>query len=255
MADDLRRAFEFMARGDAFGTNSEATRFGTSVWTPGLPLRHDSNYLLVDRLPDDVAAEELAADADRAQDAAGLAHRAIMVRHAKTGERLAPGFERLGWEVSRSRVMAHRRAAERPVDTSIVSEVGEAALRAAREAHIATYPWGRPEVVRSLLAAKRLIPVPKRFFAVIVDSDVASCTDLYLEGDVAQVEDVATLERHRGRGYASAVVLRAVEEARRAGAELVFLVCLADDWPKDLYRRLGFDEIGRYLKFARRKPA
>jgi ribosomal protein S18 acetylase RimI-like enzyme len=55
----------------------------------------------------------------------------------------------------------------------------------------------------------------------------------------------------RGRGYASAVVLRAVEEARADGAELVFLVADAEDWPKELYRRLGFDEIGANLKLLR----
>jgi len=30
------------------------------------------------------------------------------------------------------------------------------------------------------------------------------------------------------------VVLRAVEEARVAGCELVFLVALEDDWPREL---------------------
>jgi ribosomal protein S18 acetylase RimI-like enzyme len=76
-----------------------------------------------------------------------------------------------------------------------------------------------------------------------------SYTDLYLRGGDAQVEDVGTLPEHRGRGYASAVVLAAVEEARRAGAELIFLFADAEDWPKELYRRLGFDELGYYVRF------
>jgi len=41
---------------------------------------------------------------------------------------------------------------------------------------------------------------------------------------------VGTLEEHRGKGYASAVVLRAADEARRGGADLVFLVADAQDW-------------------------
>jgi hypothetical protein len=40
-------------------------------------------------------------------------------------------------------------------------------------------------------------------------------------------------------------------EAEAAGADLVFLCCDAGDWPKDLYRRLGFDPVGRYLRFTR----
>jgi hypothetical protein len=44
-------------------------------------------------------------------------------------------------------------------------------------------------------------------------------------------------------------VLRAAAEARSSGADLVFLVADADDWPKELYGRLGFDTIGRLTKF------
>jgi ribosomal protein S18 acetylase RimI-like enzyme len=59
------------------------------------------------------------------------------------------------------------------------------------------------------------------------------------------------MPEHRGRGYASAVVLRSVGEARARGAELVFLVADAEDWPKELYRRLGFDEIGANIKLLK----
>jgi len=65
------------------------------------------------------------------------------------------------------------------------------------------------------------------------------------------VEDVATLEEHRGQGYASAVVMRAVREAQAAGADLIFLVADDEDWPKELYERLGFEIVGRSYKFIR----
>jgi ribosomal protein S18 acetylase RimI-like enzyme len=243
MADDLARAFAVIARGDMAGTREEAARFGTRVLTPEAPLRYDSNYLLVESLPPDVGAEELAADTR------GV--RAILVRDEQTGERLAPGFTALGWTVGRFVVMAHRRKPERPVDTSAVVETDAEGLRPAREAIIRTYPWGTEHVARSLLDAKALIPLEKRFFAMRADGEVASYADLYLDGDAAQVEDVATAAHLRNRGYASAVVMRAVEEARRAGATFVFLVADGEDWPQELYRRLGFDAIGRYLKFTR----
>jgi hypothetical protein len=44
-------------------------------------------------------------------------------------------------------------------------------------------------------------------------------------------------------------VLRAAGEARAEGADLVFLVADGDDWPKELYRKLGFDTVGRLTKF------
>jgi ribosomal protein S18 acetylase RimI-like enzyme len=89
-----------------------------------------------------------------------------------------------------------------------------------------------------------------RFFAVEVDGVVASYTDLYQDGADAQVEDVGTLPEHRGRGYATAVVLAAIAAARADGAEFVFLVADLDDWPKELYRKLGFDELGYYVKLV-----
>jgi ribosomal protein S18 acetylase RimI-like enzyme len=93
--------------------------------------------------------------------------------------------------------------------------------------------------------------VETRFFAAIVDGEPVSWADLYLADGVAQVEDVATLEAYRNRGLASAVVTAAVRAAEEAGAELIFLVADEDDWPKELYVRLGFEAIGRVHDFVR----
>jgi ribosomal protein S18 acetylase RimI-like enzyme len=252
---EFDRAFDFMTRGDMAGSCIEPFRFGTAVFTPDLPLRYDSNYLLVETLPDDASATELVEEAERVQGAAGLEHRLLFFRNAVLGERFAPELVALGWRCDRHVLMAQHRQPEPTVDTRVVSEVTEAALRDAREHQIRSYPWGTPEVAQQLLDAKRRIPIDARFFAVISDGAVASFGDLYIDGDIAQVEDVATVPELRGRGYASAVVLRAVEEARAAGAELVFLVADAEDWPKELYRRLGFDEIGVNLKLIRTTKA
>jgi ribosomal protein S18 acetylase RimI-like enzyme len=215
------------------------------VFDDDVPLRYDSNYLLVDALPGTVTAEQVADEAVR------LRRHAVQVRDEPTGERLAPGFGRLGWKAHRGLVMVHRRPPERVAATSSVEEVDEAALRPARRRQLAAEPWATPEVVQQLMDAKHRIgrAVRARFFAVRVDGEVVSYADLYSDGRTAQVEDVATLDEHRNRGYASAVVLRAVEEARSKGCDLVFLVADAEDWPGALYRRLGFDEIGRYVKF------
>jgi ribosomal protein S18 acetylase RimI-like enzyme len=252
---DFDRALDFMTRADMSGSRVEPFLFGSAVFTPELPLRHDSNYLLVDTVPADVSAAELVEKAELVQGAAGLEHRLLFFRDAELGERFAPDLVNLGWRCDRHVIMAQRREPERALDTRIVSEVSEADLREARGRQILSYPWGTREVARQLLEAKRRIPVEARFFAVITDGAVASYGDLYLDGKVAQVDDVATLPEQRGRGYASAVVLRAVGEARERGAELVFLVADAENWPKELYRRLGFDEIGAILKLLRTTTA
>jgi hypothetical protein len=47
------------------------------------------------------------------------------------------------------------------------------------------------------------------------------------------------------------VVGRILREARSAGAETVFLIADDADWPKDLYRKLGFDPVGRFWQFTK----
>jgi ribosomal protein S18 acetylase RimI-like enzyme len=249
MADHLERAFAFLRRGDVRGTAERPFGFGTAVLTPELPLRYDSNLLYVDR---PVSSEaELAAEADRIFSEAGLRHRAMLFRHADEGERVAAGLP--GWEPERHVVMAQLREPE-PVDTGSVAEVGYEGVRAARERMISSYAWGTPEVARQLLDHKPLLGrwVTVRSFGALEDGEVVSYADLYLDGADAQVEDVATLPGYRGRGHAKAVVTRATGEARRSGANFVFLVADAEDWPQELYRRLGFDVVGRYVKLLRR---
>jgi GNAT superfamily N-acetyltransferase len=91
-----------------------------------------------------------------------------------------------------------------------------------------------------------------RTFAVRVGEDLGGSADLYQHGAVAMVEDVATLEEYRGHGIARACVLAAIRAAREGGAELVFLHALADDWPRQLYEKLGFDGIGHVWSFTKR---
>jgi ribosomal protein S18 acetylase RimI-like enzyme len=248
MADDHARALAFMRRGDMRGTAEKPFRFGTAVFTPELPSRQDSNLLYLDRLDPGVTAEELRAEAERLFTDAGRQSRVLVFPDAAAGERLARGFP--GWEVHRHVVMVQRRPPEAPVDTSAVVEVDEAVLRPARSAQIESYPWGSPELAEQLLDARRMLArwQSVRCFAVLVDDEVVSYTDLYSEGGEAQIEDVATLAPYRGRGYAKAVVTRAADEAHAAGTGFLFLVAHEDDWPRELYVRLGFDVVGRYVK-------
>jgi ribosomal protein S18 acetylase RimI-like enzyme len=250
--NDLARAFAFMARGDIAGRRREPFAYGTAVSDDELPLRHDSNYLLVERPVDDPAA--LVAAGEELQRGAGLSHIMLLFPDAGEAARLAPLLAPAGFGLERSVVMVARRSPERTADTVEVVELDEPALRAARTRGILSYPWGSPEVAEQLVAATSRIPIETRFFAVVVDGEVVSHTDLYLDDDAAQVEAVATDPAHRGRGYASATVLRAVAEARAAGASFVFLVASADDWPRHLYSRLGFDEVGEYGKLLRPPP-
>jgi ribosomal protein S18 acetylase RimI-like enzyme len=242
MRDELARAYAFMARGDMGGTRTESSRFGTAVYTDELPGRFDCNYLRLER---DAEPKELVAEAKRLQ------RPLIFVPDPELGAKLAPWFEQQGWRIDRHLVMAQLRKPAKAADLSLVRELDEEALRPARRRLLEGQPWAKPEVVEQLFRAKTLIGerVTTRFFGVELDAAVVSYADLYVDGADAQVEDVGTLREHRGKGYATAVILRAIEQARAAGADFVFLVADAEDWPKELYRKLGFDELGHYTKF------
>jgi ribosomal protein S18 acetylase RimI-like enzyme len=147
--------------------------------------------------------------------------------------------------------MAYRGNATKTADLSLVTEVAAATLRPVRRQTILAAPWGSEELAEQLLQAKILIAerVDTYFLAVLAHGQVAAYADLYVGDGTAQVEDVQTLEEHRNRGFASALVLDAVRRAHEAGATFVFLVAHESDWPWMLYERLGFEIVGRYRKF------
>jgi hypothetical protein len=83
VSEDLRRAFAFLAKGDMGGAHREVSRFGLAVFDEALPLRYDSNYLLVDALPDAVSADDLAQEARRLDRRDASGGRAALGRQAR----------------------------------------------------------------------------------------------------------------------------------------------------------------------------
>jgi GNAT superfamily N-acetyltransferase len=154
--------------------------------------------------------------------------------------------------------MALRRARDRPPAPGLASEVDAATHRAAEAATVREEPYGRDEdVVRQLVGMRtelaEAVPVA-RFFVGRVDGVDAAVTTLYSDGVIAQVEDVATLRDYRRRGLARAAVSAAIDAAIEMGHSFVFIVADEDDWPKELYSRLGFDPIGRAWSLTRPGP-
>lgn len=249
MTDELARIHRFEREIELGGGDEIPSRLGYGLVTAELPLRHDSNFLFLERGGD---AAEVMAEADRVLGGAGRNFRVILTFDEELGDRLRPEFDTAGWRTMRHIFMVQRREPQKAADLSVVEEVDEAALRPGRKREILAQPWGFPELAEELLDSKLHLGrrAQTRFFGVRVDGEAVAWTDLYVAQGIAQIEDVATVEEHRGQGYATAVVLRAAEEGRRAGVDLVFLVADSEDWPKQLYDRLGFDEVGRLYKFT-----
>jgi GNAT superfamily N-acetyltransferase len=246
MTNDLARAsaFEEALRAAAV-ERLVPFRFGMALFNDSLPRVWSLNVLRVD--DPSARADELAAEAERVQGEAGLRHRRVLVTNAEAGQRLEPHFKELGWKTDAFLFMAPGRDPSRDIDTSAAAEVDREALMPVREQILREWLTDPDdETVRQVQESERLVARAgnARHFAVLVDGAAVSGTDLYSDGHTAQIEDVSTLPDHRGHGYASAVVMRALEEARGAGHEFVFLTADARDWPKELYRRLGFEPLG-----------
>jgi GNAT superfamily N-acetyltransferase len=189
---------------------------------------------------------------------AGLGHRRAFVERDDTGARRAPGLRDRGWRVQRDVYMALRRPRDHAAAPGLAREVDADTLLAVDMATAREEPWGADEeVVRQIVAARAALAAaaPTARFFVGADQGVdASVATLYADGSTAQVEDVATLRAHRRRGLARATISLAVDAALRDRHALVFIVADADDWPRRLYERLGFDPIGHAWNFTRRAP-
>jgi ribosomal protein S18 acetylase RimI-like enzyme len=249
---ELDRIKRFLRRVDD-GASTSVRPFvaGLGYFNSDLPNVYDRNFLLVtadsDRAAVAWAAEEL-------QGGAGLSHRKVVFEHEDGGERVAPALGDDGWEHRRLAIMVFRGRPDGEAARE-ASEVDRRALIPALEELIRSEPWGGDEdVVRQLSAADLAIArsVEQRCFARLVDGKVVASCRLYSDGEIAQIEDVATLPGHRQRGYARAAVARAAREANfRHG--LVFLTAVDGRWVKRWYERLGFEQVG--LRYEATRPA
>jgi ribosomal protein S18 acetylase RimI-like enzyme len=249
---DLERALAFL-RGVGERRVGRVDRFpwGASLVTDDLPRVWDANYVLAERWDRSPAA--LRDEVERVQSEAGFGHRKLVVYDQELGARLEEGFDAGDWTYrSRYAVLAWRREPDRPGGAA--AEVDREAFETAKREALLDEAYGRDEeVVHGLLELDRRTAATTdvRLFGTFVDGRPASYCELRSEGRTAQIEDVATVPRFRGRGLARAVVLAAAQAGRDAGCDLVFLVADAADWPLELYRRLGFDELGSERTFGR----
>ena len=110
-----------------------------------------------------------------------------------------------------------------------------------------------PEARRQVMAHNRHIGelLGERCFAAYAGDDVCAYAKLRHRDGIAQVEDVAVLPEHRGAGLGRLVTSAALAAGLALEPELLFIAADDEDWPKELYARLGFDPAGRIAGFLR----
>ncbi|HEY2778024.1 MAG TPA: GNAT family N-acetyltransferase [Gaiellaceae bacterium] len=239
--EDFRRRLQRAAADRTFELPN-----GTAIVSDSVPDVYDANYLSVESAGNSAAA--LAADAEAALETSH--HRRVIVEDGSAG--VAEDFAELGFDRVTHLVLAHTAEPDRRVDASAIRPIELDALIALRTDATLREPWGDADIAAQLNAAKRLVAaaVPTRFFAAEVDGAIAGWCELRHQDGVAQIEDVEVLEEFRGRGLGRAIVQHALGEGLRAG-ELVYLEALADDWPRELYAKLGFTVVGRRDVYTR----
>jgi GNAT superfamily N-acetyltransferase len=221
---------------------------GLVVSTPSLPAVWAVNQVRV------AAASSFEDLRDLADDQlAGFDYRQIAVEDQATGPQLEETFRAAGWKVDRLVVMVLSGPADRPSDTSVVEDAGEdETLELMRRWYEEDAPT--PAEIEQLVAfghrearmlGDRLLGVRSG------DGRLVAISKLRSDDRTAQIEDVYTVPEARGRGFARALIGRAVELARDAGQEFVFIVADDSGWPKLLYERLGFRPVGHLWQFHR----
>ena len=214
------------------------------------PFSYNSNKVV---LTGPIPAAAALAFAEQALGSRGLGHRLVWAVDGPTGQRLAPAFAAAGYTVTPLLVMAWEGGAPVVPAEVEVAEVTEAELR---ELQVASWRAEAPDmpdpVVRQLVDRRETYerPGPITRLAGLVDGRPAARLDLRVRGRVAEIDEVGTLPEFRGRGLAKAMVLEAVQRALADGADVVFLQAAADDWPQELYAKLGFRTVTTGYEFS-----
>jgi GNAT superfamily N-acetyltransferase len=245
----LDRALAFMRAGMA-ATADVATPIepGIVVSTPSLSVVWAVNQV---RVAERLTHRQLV---DLAEEwMAGSRYRHIAVEDQRTGPELEEAFRAAGWKVERDVVMVLSGPADRPSETGVADDAGEDEV-----AEIMRRWYGDDEP--STTEIDQLLEYGRRESRALGDrllgvrsgdGQLVAITKLRSDGRTAQVEDVYTVPEARGRGFARALISRAVDLACGAGNDLVFIVADDADWPKLLYERLGFRSAGFLWQFHR----
>jgi GNAT superfamily N-acetyltransferase len=182
---------------------------------------------------------------------AGVPYVHIVIENQEIGPELEEAFRAAGWKTEREVWMALATAPDRETDTSVVvdadeDEVSELMRRWFADDELDAVALAQlVEFSRreSRACGDRLLGVRSS------DGQLVAVSKLRSDGRTAQVEDVYTTPEARGRGFGRAVVQRAVDLASDDRNDLIFITADDNDWPKQLYARIGFRPFGRVWQF------
>jgi GNAT superfamily N-acetyltransferase len=237
--------------------NEEVVEYdwGHAFLSPTLPLAWDANWALIERAG--MTATEVIAAAD--ESLAAYEHRAVAIADETEGARLAPEIKAIpGWDGEENLYMLWQGdGGDLETNRDVIETPLSGCEDLRRELIRGEFP---PDLENLEETADQLLEMGRRCSAgggdrwfVAPPEQPASACCLLSAGEIGQVEDVGTLTSARGQGLAQAVILAAIAASREAGHRHTFIVADAEDWPRLLYQKLGFEACGA-LHVLRKAP-
>lgn len=186
---------------------------------------------------------------------AGLPYRHIVVEDDPTGRELEASLRAGGWSVDREVLMALAEPPDANDATGIIAVLSEEQSlilmrRWLTEDHPGISSASLDQLEEYARREGRLWK--ERCFGVVdADGSPLALTKLRTDETTAWVEDVYTAPEARRRGYARLLATHAAALGASTNPEVTFIIADDDDWPKDLYARIGFRPVARTRTFHR----
>jgi len=224
---------------------------GTIARAPDVPTYYDYNLARAEHGDPDVDAEALAAAAEPFL--ADLEHRRIEVEDEAAGDRVAPGFEAMGWLAERLAFLHRELPASPPggVHGAELRVEPFEASRPLRRAWQGESIWGDPPaftLIEETVAARR----GTRAVVGSLDGEPIGFSAFSVHGDAVEVELVFCLPERRNGGLGGALVAMALATAHAEGARHALIEADDEGEAKRLYERLGFRTVWVRHSFTRR---
>ncbi len=231
----------------------EPTPWGAVVTDARFPQIHDANYARVEPGHPGLTAAEVEVALRPALARVGRNQLHVVLFDPEVNTDMLAAWSAAGHRLSWDAAMVHRGPAPKDggVEVEELADLEEAFWARARES-LPFFGEGTPEELDAVARLEREVMTPntgKRWFVVRDAERIVSMTSLTVLEGVGYLDHVATFPEARGRGYAGALVGRAIVESQAVAADDVWLLTEPDGPALPLYERLGFAEAGRIASF------
>ena len=223
---------------DRLATRVATVPFGVARLSPDLPMVYDASSVEVTSR---IATGALLDTVERMFADAGLRHRRAHTTVGEVARSINTVLVDRGWSVDHLVYMVYDDRIPASGPERGFSAVDLATWAPAARRFIADEEWGRDPAVQEDMAARDRRLVERIGARLVLADDGSAGCHVYRYRGVAQIENVYVLSDARGKGVGRGLLASALWLCR--GADLVFLIADAEDWPRHWYQRAGFKPV------------